>query len=121
MLTGIDWIDVVIVAAAVATALVTLWRVVVKPIIRATNQISEAVPVLMKIAKEFQPNHGTSLVDRLEDQHQSVMDHIMEDRANFAAVKEQLALQDIALRNIQQATIPDPPPPGTPRRRKTDQ
>jgi hypothetical protein len=126
-MTGYGWIDLIIAAAAVTTALYTIWRLVLRPIIHALDQLVDAVPVLMDIAEEFKPDHGTSLSDRLDHVHDDytaqngvVLDHILEDRQNFADVKEQLDQQDIALRNIQQATVPEEPPPGTPRRRRTD-
>lgn len=53
-------------------ALAVIWRWVILPIgkaARAVVRVSEAHPVLMDIASEFKPNHGTSLkdtVDRIE-------------------------------------------------------
>lgn len=68
-MTGVEWADWVIITAAVITAILTIWRKAVRPVIHAANQIADAAPVLLGIAAEFQANHGTSLrdvVDRIE-------------------------------------------------------
>lgn len=69
-MTHVDWIDWVIAAAALLTALTVIWRKFVRPLVHAANLIADAAPVLLAIAAEFQPNHGTSLrdvVNRIEE------------------------------------------------------
>ena len=71
-----------------------IWRYGLCPAWRTTmaiNHFAEALPVLIDIADEFQPNHGTTLrdaIDKLSDEHES--DHTI------------LVEQTIALDNITQ-------------------
>ena len=80
--------------AAGTYGLYLIWRYGLCPAwrtIMAINHFAEALPILIDIADEFQPNHGTTLrdaIDKLSADHDS--DHTI------------LVEQTIALNNITQ-------------------
>lgn len=59
-------VDVLIVAAAVLTALGVIWRKGLRPIIHAARRAEETLPVILSIAEQFKANGGSSLRDTLE-------------------------------------------------------
>jgi hypothetical protein len=71
-MTNILWVDGLIVAAAVITAITVIWRKFLQPLLRAIETLTEtveALPTLLEIAQQFQPNEGHTLrdsVDRIE-------------------------------------------------------
>jgi hypothetical protein len=63
-------IEIIVGVAAAVSALGTIYRKGVRPVIRAAKAIDEIVPTLTEIAYEFRPNSGKSLrdtIDRIEE------------------------------------------------------
>ena len=81
---------------AAGTAINFAWRKAVRPVVRGMAVMTDAVPVLISIAEQFKPNHGTSLYDIV----QSLTDRQIE------AVKERSALKaDVAVLATNQETL----------------
>lgn len=60
-----DWLWILTGTAAGLTALGVVWRKAIRPAARVIYLAGESFPVLLDIAKEFKPNQGLSLVDRI--------------------------------------------------------
>jgi hypothetical protein len=63
------WVDGIVTGAAILTALGVIWRQAFRPVWRGLRRIEEAVPILLAITEQFEPNGGNSLrdtVDRIE-------------------------------------------------------
>lgn len=65
MLTGNRWVDALIIAAAVVTAVVAIWRKAIKPVVRTARLADVVLPTLVEIGKQFHANDGHSLKDSL--------------------------------------------------------
>lgn len=71
-----EWSSHIVAAAAVISALTVIYRRGIKPLLaaiidftRTIKRTELAIPVLLEIAEQFKPNHGSSLrdaVDRIE-------------------------------------------------------
>lgn len=79
---------------AVAAALYSLWRYVVRPLVNyvkkvnhTTEAFSKAIPVLMDIAKEFSPNGGNSLRDVVNEIKKQTLYTIGIDRLIIDSLK----------------------------------
>ena len=89
-MTNILWVDILIVSAAVVTACGVIWRKFLRPLLHALNVASEALPVMLAIAAEFSPNHGSSLrdvVNRIESKADLAIKMAEAAAVNAAAAK----------------------------------
>ncbi len=64
-LTGVRWADWLIVAAAILTALGAIWRIAVRPVVRAARLADAVLPTLIDIGKQFHEDGGHTLKDSL--------------------------------------------------------
>lgn len=64
--TGVPIVDVLIMTAAVLTALGVIWTKALRPIIHAAKRTEETLPVVLAIAREFEKNGGSSLKDTID-------------------------------------------------------
>lgn len=77
------WVQIVLSAAALVVAVATIWQKAIRPAAKAVSQFDQIVPVLnalsrqfadspdlivtiSNIAKQFKPNNGSSLRDRID-------------------------------------------------------
>ncbi len=65
MLTGNRWVDALIVVAAILSALGAIWRIAVRPVVRAARLADVVLPSLIEIGQQFHENGGHSLKDSL--------------------------------------------------------
>ena len=83
---------------AIVTVFVVIWRTYrkrIKPLILALFAVEEAVPVLMSIAREFKPNGGNSLHDRLvriEEQLATAAD-VIENTESTVEAQERMVIR----------------------------
>lgn len=66
------WVDVILIAGAVVTAIYVIWTKVVHPFTKVVYMIEDSSPILLDIAREFRANGSTTLrseIDYLREQN----------------------------------------------------
>ena len=106
---------------ALTTTLIAVLRWVFVPHIRVAIR-EEFEPIVAPLRAEVSEVRSdvTDLRAEVTDLDKTLRSHMDEESGELSDIRTWRASADIALRNIQQATVPASDPPGTPRRRKTD-
>jgi hypothetical protein len=69
-----DWLTALIACGTVGTAVVGLWRFVVRPLLRGAMIIDSISPVLRQIAADFRPNGRPGLKEQIDGIRDDVND-----------------------------------------------
>lgn len=96
-MTGNKWVDLLLVAAAVLTALGVVWRKAIKPIVHALATFERVAPVLITIGEQFQANGGNSLrdsINRIEATQKELHDYSHDWRHKLSNEITKLVLAD---------------------------